>query len=310
MRYNKYSDALRSKYGEKVYKIPINLPITCPNRDGSLGTGGCVFCGDVAAGFEAQQNTRSVVDQMKRNIEIIAPKYHVNKFIAYFQNYTNTYMQLELFTEYVRSACIENVVGISISTRPDCVGDAYLQVLKEISQSNDVNIEIELGLQSINVNTLEKVNRGHGLAEYIDAVLRIKQYGFSICTHVIGNLPWDSELDLYEAAKLINVLKVDGVKIHSLYILKNTILGEWYNEDAFQLISADEYIDRIIYFMRLLNPDVVMQRLFGRAPKSETLFCNWGTSWRKLQNTLEQRMEMFDYRQGDLYKPYGTGGTR
>ena len=310
MRYNKYSDALRNKYGEKVYKIPINLPITCPNRDGSLGTGGCVFCGDLAAGFEAQENTHSVVEQMKLNIETIAPKYKVNKFIAYFQNYTNTYMQLEQFTEYVRSACIENVVGISISTRPDCVGEAYLQVLKEISRSNDVKIEIELGLQSINVNTLQKVNRGHGLAEYIDAVLRIKQYGFSICTHVIGNLPWDSELDFYEAAKLINVLGVEGVKMHSLYILKNTILGDWYNEGSFELISADEYIDRIICFMRLLNPDVVIQRLFGRAPEAEAIFCNWGSSWRKLQNTLEQRMEMLDYRQGDLYKPYGTGGTR
>lgn len=309
MRYNKYSDALKKRYGEKIYKIPINLPITCPNRDGTLGSGGCVFCGDIAAGFEAQSNEHSVAEQIKRNIAIVAPKYKVSKFIAYFQNYTNTYMQLELFTEYVRSACIENVVGISISTRPDCVGDDYLRALNDIANIHDVQIEIELGLQSINVNTLKKVNRGHGLSEYVDAVLRIKQYGFSICTHIIGNLPWDTELDFYEAAKLINVLHVDGVKIHSLYILKNTILGEWYNEGAFSLDSSDVYIDRVIHFIRLLNPNVVIQRLFGRAPEEKTLFCNWGTSWRKLQNTLDERMEMLDYRQGDLYKTYGTGGT-
>jgi len=301
MIYRKYSTSLTEKYGEKVYKIPVNLPVTCPNRDGSIGTGGCIFCGDVGAGFEAQDSLLSVVDQLHKNIEIIAPKYNAKKFIAYFQNYTNTYMALEIFKKVVLEACINDVVGISISTRPDCVFDDYLEFLSMIKETKNVDIEIELGLQSINVNTLEKINRGHGLAEYIDAVLRIKKFGFSICTHFIGNLPWDTELDFYEGAKLINALGIESVKVHSLYILKDTVLGEWFENDQFEMITSQEYLKRVIHFLRLLNPEVIVQRLFGRAPEESTLFCNWDMSWRKLQNQLEEEMNSKGYKQGDLY---------
>lgn len=301
MIYNRYSDALVKKYGEKVYKIPINLPVTCPNRDGTLGTGGCVFCGDVAAGFEARDATMAIKNQLIENIEVIKPKYKANLYIAYFQNYTNTYMALEAFEMAVRASLIEGVVAISISTRPDCVAEPYLAFLDEIRREYGIDIEIELGLQSININTLNKIRRGHGLAEYIDAVLRIKKRNFTICTHLIGNLPWDTEADFYEAAKLLNVLGVDSVKIHSLYILKNTVLGEWYEKNDFEMIRADEYIDRVIHFLRLLNPDIIIQRLFGRAPEQDTLFCNWESSWRKLHNILEQNMRESGFRQGDLY---------
>lgn len=301
MIYNKYSEALIKKYGEKVYKIPINLPATCPNRDGTLGTGGCVFCGDVAAGFEAQDAAMDVAHQLEQNIAVIRPKYKANRFIAYFQNYTNTYMELKDFEKAVKSAIIEDVVGISVSTRPDCVAEPYLTFLEQIRDTYGLDIEIELGLQSININTLNKIGRGHGLAVYIDAVQRIKRRRFSVCTHLIGNLPWDTEADFYEAAKLMNVLGVDSVKIHSLYILKNTVLGEWYKEDAFEMISSEAYVDRVVHFLRLLSPDIVIQRLFGRAPEADTLFCNWGSSWRKLQNQLELNMKENGFQQGDLY---------
>lgn len=301
MIYNRYSDALVKKYGEKVYKIPINLPVTCPNRDGTLGTGGCIFCGDVAAGFEARDASMDIKSQLIENIEVIKPKYKANRFIAYFQNYTNTYMALESFEKAVRASLIEGVVGISISTRPDCVAEPYLKFLEEIRCEYGVDIEIELGLQSININTLNKIRRGHGLSEFIDAVLRIKKRNFTICTHLIGNLPWDSEADFYEAAKLMNVLGVDSVKVHSLYILKNTVLGEWYEQNAFEMIPADEYIDRVIHFLRVLNPEIIIQRLFGRAPEQDTLFCNWESSWKKLHNILEQKMLENGFRQGDLF---------
>ncbi|MDH8678889.1 TIGR01212 family radical SAM protein [Fusibacter bizertensis] len=301
MNYRKYSEALKDKYGEKVYKIPINLPISCPNRDGRIGTGGCIFCGEIGTGFEAQSSILSVKEQLHNNIEIISPKYNAHKFIAYFQNYTNTYMALDAFEKVLNEACIENIIGISVSTRPDCISKPYLEVLKAISMAKKVDIEIELGLQSVNVNTLEIINRGHGLAEFIEAVLLIKSYGFTICTHLIGNLPWDTERDFYEGAKLINVLGVDSVKVHSLYILKDTILGTWYENDAFDMISPETYIDRVIHFLRLLKPTVVVQRLFGRAPEEDTLFCNWEMSWRKLQNQLDSKMTKCNYMQGDLY---------
>lgn len=308
MRYKKYSDALVEKYGEKVYKIPVNLPITCPNRDGTVGTGGCAFCSEVGAGFEAQKASLSVAEQLRRNIEIISPKYGAKKFIAYFQNYTNTYMALEQFKTVIMDALIDDVVGISISTRPDCISDPYLSFLKEIKEEYHVDVEIELGLQSVNVNTLAKINRGHGLAAYIDASLRVKAYGFTQCVHLIGNLPWDTELDFYEGAKLINALGVESVKIHSLYVLKDTPLGTWYENQEFEMISAEAYIKRIIHFIRLLKPEVIIQRLFGRAPEEDTLFCNWQTSWRKLQNQLELEMEHHQFKQGDLLQNHIVGG--
>ena len=302
MLYRKYSEALIERFGEKVYKLPVNLPITCPNRDGSIGVGGCIFCAAEGTGFEAQSEKLSVSDQLAKNKAVIMPKYKANKFIAYFQNYTNTYMALEAFKQYILEACEEDIVGISVSTRPDCLSEPYLEFLKEVEERFGLLIEVELGLQSININTLEIINRGHGLAEYVEAVLKIKSYGFSVCTHLIGNLPWDTERDFYEAAKLINVLGVDSVKIHSLYIIKGTVLGDWYEQDAFDMITPDAYIDRVVHFLRLLKPTVVVQRLFGRAPEEITLFCNWEMSWRKLQNELEEKMMHHGYRQGDLYQ--------
>lgn len=305
MSYRKYSEAMSEHYGEKVYKIPVNLPITCPNRDGTLGTGGCIFCGEIGTGFEAQPAHLNVKTQIEQNILNIEKKYNAHLFVVYFQNYTNTYMALDLFKQVISEACLENVVGLSISTRPDCISVPYLEALKDIKETKNVEIEIELGLQSININTLKKINRGHGLADYIQAVTQIKHYGFSICTHLIGNLPWDTEDDFYEAARMLNVLGIDAVKVHSLYILRNTVLGDWYEENAFTMIDSETYVHRLVHFIRLLNPEIVIQRLFGRAPEELTLFCNWGMSWRKLQNQLEQHMQTNGYKQGDLYSRGG-----
>lgn len=302
MSYTKYSETLKANYGDKVYKIPVNIKGTCPNRDGKSGTKGCIFCSDIGTGFESQCNRLSVKEQLERNIAYIGPKYKANQFIAYFQNYSNTYMPLERFKRLMAEACIDGVVGLSISTRPDVIGNEYLAYLKTLSQEKNVNIEIELGLQSINDKTLEILNRGHDFASFEDAVTRIHAYGFSVCVHLIGNLPWDSEDDFYNAAHMIERLQIESVKVHSLYILKGTVLGEWYLDGKVQLISAEEYIKRLIHFIRLLPPKVSIQRLFGRAPEEETLFCNWSMSWRKLQNMLEKEMRDKCVEQGDLRK--------
>ena len=159
MLYRKYSDYLKEKYGEKVYKLPINLPITCPNR--IHGTG-CSFCSEVGTGFEALQNTLTVTEQIEQTKTLITKKYKAKKFIAYFQNYTNTYMPLEQFRSYIREAVqIPDIVEISISTRPDCIRNSYLQVLKEIQDEFKISIHIELGLQTVNYHTLDFIDRGH-----------------------------------------------------------------------------------------------------------------------------------------------------
>ena len=288
--YNEYSKYLKKKYGEKVYKLPINIPVTCPNRDGSLGVGGCTFCAEVGAGFEMLENTLSVKEQLDKNMEYIKKKYKATKFIAYFQNYTNTYLQLEKFKEYINQTAIDNIVEVSISTRPDCVSNEYLDFLSEFNKRTGINISIELGLQTVNYHTLKIINRGHTLAEFIDAVLRIKKYNFEICTHLILNLPYDNIDDVVETAKILSVLKVEQVKLHSLYVIENTVMGTLLKKGELKLLSKDDYIERVITFLEYLDKDIIVQRLIGRAPKENSLFVNWGTSWWKIKEEIESEM--------------------
>lgn len=297
--YHKYSDYLKEKYGEKVYKLPVNLPITCPNR---INGEGCSFCADVGTGFEAMSSDLSVKDQLNTTKSLIMNKYKANKFIAYFQNYTNTFIPLSVFHSYMTEAAKEaDIVEISVSTRPDCIRKEYLDVLFEIYQKYHININIELGLQTINYHTLDAIDRGHGMAEFLDAVLQIKQYPFTICTHVILNLPQDTLRDNIETAKVLSALKIDIVKIHSLYIAKNTRLSKQFKDGTIIICSKDEYLKRVIAFLEYLSPDIIVERLFSRVPEADAIFSNWGTSWWKLQDELLEIMEKQHSYQGKSF---------
>lgn len=297
--YNKYSDYLKAKYGEKVYKLPINLPVSCPNR---VNGSGCSFCSEVGTGFEAMNQHVSVTEQLETTKMLIAKKYKAHKYIAYFQNYTNTYMPLDMFVQYVREAAnVSDIVEISISTRPDCIREDYLSALKEIEREYQLSIHIELGLQTVNYHTLDFIDRGHGLAEFIDAVLLIKKYGFTICTHIILNLPNDTMRDTIETAKIVSALKIDIVKLHSLYIAKNTKLCRQYEENEFELCSKEEYLNRLVVFLEHLSPSIVVERLFSRVPEKDAVFSNWNTSWWKLQDEFTELMLSKGSYQGKLY---------
>lgn len=310
--YRVYSNYLKEKYGQKVYKLPINIPVTCPNRDGCVGTGGCIFCGEEGAGFENLKNTIPVKEQVLKNMEYIKKKYKAKKFIAYFQNFTNTYMELEGFKKVVKESVVEDIVEISISTRPDCISDDYLKFLKTVRDKYGIEITIELGLQTVNYHTLKKINRGHSLAEFIDSILRIKKYGFETCVHLILNLPWDNITDVIENAKILSSLSVNHVKLHSLYILENTVLGKMFKENKIQLHSKEEYIERVITFLEYLHPDIVIQRLIGRAPEENALFVNWNTSWWKIKDEIIETMvqrktfqgRKFDYLNGKALRKF------
>lgn len=296
--YRIYSGYLKNKYGTKVYKLPINLPTTCPNRDGCVGEGGCIFCGEEGAGFENLDSNITVKEQMKKNMDYIRKRYKAKKFIAYFQNFTNTYMELEIFKKAIIDSIIDDVVEISISTRPDCVSDTHLEFLNDVKRKYDVDITIELGLQSVNYHTLKKINRGHTLGEFIDSVLRIKKYGFEVCTHLILNLPWDNMDDVVENAKILSALPIDQVKLHSLYIVEKTKLGEMYLNKEFQLISKEDYVERVVNFLGYLRKDIVVQRLIGRAPEENTIFVNWSTSWWKIKDEILEKMTANNICQG------------
>ncbi len=289
--YNTYSNYLKDRYGEKVYKLPISLRLSCPNRDGFISRGGCTFCGEEGGSFENLSNRLRVRQQISRNMDYIRNRYKAEKFIAYFQSFSNTYLPLEEFKEYINESIVEDIVGISISTRPDCIDDRYLEFLREVQDRHNLDITIELGLQTVNYHSLMKINRGHTLGEFIDAVMRIKKYQFRICTHLILNLPWDSMIDVIENAKVLSALGVDEVKLHSLYIVKGTKMAEEYERHEIQMISKEEYMKRVITFLEYLDPNIVIQRIIGRAPEEDTLFVNWQESWWKIRDEIVEMMK-------------------
>ncbi len=301
MRYNSFSNYLIEKYGEKVYKIPVNLDLTCPNRDGNVGSGGCIFCGSEGAAFPNLPQNLSVKKQIEENMRVISEKYKADKFIVYFQNFTNTYMSLYCFKKVISEVKGDNICAIYISTRPDCIREEYLDFLNEISSQNGFDICIELGLQTVNYKTLKKLNRGHTLAEAIDCINQIKKYNFEICTHLILNLPWDDLDDVVETAKIVSALGVNQVKLHSLYIEKGTELARMYENDEFEMDTVYDYVEKVIKFLSFLSPDIVVQRLVSRAKTGHTLFSNYGLSWWKIRDNIERELELRDINQGDNF---------
>lgn len=300
--YRTYSGYLKEIYQEKVYKLPINLPISCPNRQNNKG--GCSFCGEVGTGFESMENNYTVTEQMMKDQETIKKKYKAHKFIAYFQNYTNTWMPLKQFEAYMQEAAeFPNIVEISVSTRPDCIKSEYLDVLEKISKEKNIRITIELGLQTVNYHTLKAMNRGHGLGAFLASVLLIHTYGFQICTHLILNLPNDTMDDIREATSIIAALPINIAKLHSLYIPKNSKLSFDYENGKICICSSQEYIKRLIFFVEHSRKDLVIERLFSRIPEEDSTFSNWGKSWWLLLDEFNRQMSEKESYQGKYYIP-------
>lgn len=296
--YRLYSEFLKERFGEKVYKLPVNLNGTCPNRDGTKGVGGCIFCGEGGGSFENVPG--SIKTQLLSAKEKAEERYKAHKFIAYFQNYTSTYCDLDVFKQYVEEAKIEGVVGFSFSTRPDALSDEYLNYIEELQR--DYFVTLEIGLQTVNYKTLKILNRGHDLADFIDVANRCRERNIRVCAHVILDLPWDDRDDVLECAKILNVLSVEEVKIHSLYIVKNTVLGKMYLEGEIKLLSLDEYKERVILFLQNLDSETVVQRIVGRAPQEDTIVVNHNRSWWKIRDDIVNTMNDLGYFQGQNVK--------
>lgn len=297
--YYSISQYYKDTYGEKIYKLPVKLSLTCPNRDGAKCYGGCIFCGETGGSFENLPSYLSVDAQLSQNKDYIGKRYKANKFIAYFQNFTNTYMSLDEFKEIIRACEKDYIVGVSISTRSDSITEDKLIFLKNWSKEFDKDIIFELGLQTANYKTLDILNRGETLADFIEACNLINKYGFRICTHVILSLPWDDIRDVRETASIINALNVKEIKIHSLFVIMGTKLYEMYQNNEFIMPTKEEYIENVIEFLRIINSDVAVQRLVGRAPEEETAFCNWDTSWWLIRDEIIEKMNRNGFVQGD-----------
>ena len=299
-RYRMISEHWRQRYGQKVYKLPVSLPVSCPNRDGTCGVGGCIFCGSIGAGYENLPDTMTVEEQIAVNRRHIQAKYKAAKFVAYLQNFSNTYLEPQKLATAVEAACQEDVVAVAVATRPDCVHDRHLEVLAELKQRRGVDVTVELGLQTVNYRTLQWIHRGHGLAEFVDATLRCHAKGLEVCAHLILNLPGDERIDVLEGARLVSALGIEQIKLHALYVVKGTPLAHSYERGELTLGSCEEYVERVVEFLEQLAPQVAVQRLIGRAPAESTLFTNWSQGWWKIRDQIEQRLAEKDSWQGKL----------
>jgi len=229
----------------------------------------------------------------------------INKFIAYFQNYTNTFGPIDVLKDVYLQAIDGDIVQLDIATRPDCINRDVLNLLKDIQGAYNIAISLDIGLQTANYHTLVKVNRGHTLAEYIYAVNLSKNFGFEVVSHVILNLPGDNTLDVIESAKILSALKVDGVKIHSLYIVDETIFGEMYKKGKIDVCSFDDYVGRTVTFLEYLSPSIVIHRLVADPPSKGTLFGNWSRTKTEIVSAIEKRMVQKDTYQGKRASNFG-----
>ncbi|MDE6363542.1 MAG: TIGR01212 family radical SAM protein [Lachnospiraceae bacterium] len=287
---------LKRTYGEKIYKIALDANMTCPNRDGSCGVRGCIFCSAGGSGdFAAKKSTDedAVATQLEKGIQYFHGKQIGKHFIAYFQAYTNTYAPIPKLESLYREALEEpSVVGISIATRPDCLGSDVLSLLDRLNREYaDKFIWIELGLQTIHEHTALLIRRGYPLSIFEQAVKRLQDISIPTITHVIIGLPGETKSMMLETCCYLGRLGIDGIKLQLLHILKNTDLVELYKKKTFEILDMMGYIDIIISCLEILPSDMVIHRVTGDGPKELLLAPLWSLDKRRVLNTLHQEMK-------------------
>lgn len=272
-RYNQFSAYLKDKFGVKVYKITLDAGFSCPNRDGKISTGGCIFCDDGGSFSQAHSNLLSIEEQVQTGIKTLSGRFKAEKFMSYFQAFSNTYKPVtELEKIYNASLCDDRIVGLSIGTRPDCVDDEKLKLISSYAQ--DYETWVEYGLQSIHDKTLERINRGHDFDCFLKAYEKTKENNIKVCVHVIFGL-WESHDEIIQAAQKLAELKVDGVKIHMLCALENTKLANLYRAGEIDFMSEDEYVQTVCDFLEYLPPDTTIHRLAGNGFSKTLIAPQW-----------------------------------
>jgi hypothetical protein len=291
-RYNDLNTYLRSLYGCRVQKITVDAGLSCPNRDGTLSTGGCIYCNARGSGTGAYARGLSVAEQLRQGKQGLFRRYKAKKFLAYFQSFSNTYGPVKkLKLLYDEALAVEDIVGLSIGTRPDCVGQSVLELLQDYAQ--EYLIWVEYGLQSANDATLALVNRGHDTQCFKDAVRATVNRGIKICAHVILGLPNETGEDMLHTAKIISDLGIDGIKLHLLYVVKGTGLETLYRQGKFRCLEQQEYVDRVCDFLEHIPRHMVIQRLTGDPHPAELAAPLWSLkkseTLAQIRETLEKR---------------------
>ena len=297
--YNDYGTWIRRQFPYRVQKISIDAGFTCPNRDGRISSGGCIYCDNRTFNPSYCQRRNSVTQQLEEGKRFFAHKYPDMKYLAYFQAFTNTYAPLShLKALYQEALHVEDIVGIVIGTRPDCVSDELLDYLAELNQRTFVLVEY--GLESTNNDTLLRINRGHTFEQSQEAIERTKQRGLLCGAHIILGLPGEDAAESLRQAPIISRLPIDILKIHQMQIIRGTRLADEFETNPFHIYSVDEYIQLIAEYIQRLRPDMILERFVSQSPKELLIAPHWGLKNYEFTNLLVNYLKQHEIRQGQL----------
>lgn len=292
---------LRERFGEKVYKVTLNGGMSCPNRDGTLGTRGCIFCSEGGSGDFAADVSLSVTEQIESQIALLSAKRPIQKYIAYFQAYTNTYAPVEYLRKIFKEAMSHpGIVALSVGTRPDCLGEEVLELLEELNRIKPV--WIELGLQTIHEKTAQYIRRGYRLSCFDQAVENLRRRNIEVIVHTILGLPGESREDILETMRYLNQKDIQGIKLQLLHVLKGTDLAYDYLAGRFRVYEREEYLDLLIQCLENLDPEIVIHRITGDGPKDLLIAPLWASRKREVLNLLHHQMKEQNSYQGKNLK--------
>ena len=299
--YHSLDSMLRERFGEKVYKVTLNGGMSCPNRDGKLGSRGCIFCSAGGSGDFAADAALTITEQIDSQIAILSAKRPIHKYIAYFQAYTNTYASVDylrkIFTEAISHP---SVVALSIGTRPDCLGEDVLELLNELNQIKPV--WVELGLQTIHERTAQYIRRGYRLSCFEEAVKNLRGLGIEVIVHTILGLPGESEADILKTMEYLNHQDIQGIKLQLLHVLKGTDLADDYLAGKFKVYEREEYLNLLIECLEHLDPSIVIHRMTGDGPEKLLLAPLWTSRKREVLNLLHHEMKVRNSWQGKKFQ--------
>jgi radical SAM protein (TIGR01212 family) len=292
---------LRDKFGEKVFKIALDAGFSCPNRDGTISSGGCLFCSERGSGDFAGNRKFSITKQFEDIKEMMSKKWKTGKYIAYFQAYTNTYASIEVLREKYEEAILEDgTVALAIATRPDCLDDAVLDLIEEYS--NRVYTWVELGLQTCNDESAKIINRGYDLLKFEEAIKGLNKRNIDVVVHTIFGLPGENKEDMLKTIEYVAHKDIKGIKMHLLHLLEHTPLEQLYKQEKLKFLEEAEYIDIICTSITMLPPDMVIHRLTGDAPRELLIGPMWSLKKWEVLNAIDSKLKELDLYQGKNFK--------
>lgn len=296
-RYNSFHDYFFGKFNSKILKLSIDAGLTCPNRDGTLGKSGCIYCSEKGSGDFTFNDENSIILQMAKQRKRLETKWPEGLNIAFFQSFTNTYADIEMLRKiYYTALSFENTVGLAIATRADCLSDEVLELLSELNEKTF--LWIELGMQSVNENIIKKINRGYSHDVFDAAVEKLRERDIKTLAHIIFGLPGESKDSMMDGIKYINDKKLFGIKIHSLYIQEDTPLAKIYREKPFELLSKEEYIDLVVDSISRLDSGIVIHRLTGDPDRQKLIAPKWTADKLSVLSGIEKKLKEENISQG------------